>query len=115
MYLTGLASGSKIIAELVLTIADKSKKAQLEAAKAQMDLAGAQLESVAKERDELLRKVEDLAAENKWLAEMVAHFELSVEYDLKGGLLFKKETGEGPYCQVDRYQMTFQGHSSENN
>ena len=106
--LTGLASNAKTLGELVLTISDKSKKAQLEAVRAQIELAKAQLEAVVKERDGLVQKNEQLQAENQALAERVAHFELSSEYDIREGLLFKKGTNDGPYCQVDQYvgQMT---------
>ena len=50
---TGLASNAKTLGELVLTISDKSKKAQLEAVRAQIELTKAQLEAVVKERDGL--------------------------------------------------------------
>lgn len=110
----GLATTSKSIADLIMSIKDNSRKSQLEAAKAQIDLAKAQLEAVAKERDALVGKNGELQKENEDLSEKVAHHELTQEYDIKEGLLYKKGTGDGPYCQVDRYQMTFHGHEFAN-
>jgi hypothetical protein len=106
----GLGATSKVITELIISIYDKSKKSQLESAKGQVELAKAQLEAVANERDELKRKLVDLQKDNEYLSEKVAHHELTVEYDMKAGLLYKKGTRDGPYCQVDQYQMTFEGY-----
>ena len=110
----GLATTSKTIAELLTTIKDGSKKVQLENAKSQVDLAKAQLEAVAREKDELKRKNDELGKENQDLAEKVAFIDLTQEFDIKDGLCYRKVTGEGPFCSVDRYPMTFHGHAFAN-
>ena len=108
----GLATASKSLADLVVAVKDGSKKSQIEAAKSHIDLAKAQMEAVSGERDELRRKLDEAKNENRDLAERVAFYELSNEYEIREGLLYKKGTGEGPFCQVDRHGMTWQGHLS---
>jgi len=52
--------------------------------------------------------------ENKDLAEKVAFIDLTQEFDIRDSLCYRKGTGGGPFCSVDRYPMTFHGHAFGN-
>lgn len=104
--LTSLASNSGKIAEWVVTITDKGRRAQLEALKGIVDLAQAQLKAKAEEVVKLEKQVAELEKEKAELAEKVAYFEVHNDYEVRDGLLYLRQTGAGPCCPNDRMHMT---------
>jgi hypothetical protein len=110
--IASLAAATKSLGEMIQSIGDGAKKSQLELVKTNLDLYKSQIELVVKERDALQGKVTELTKENSEIHERLAHHEMSTDYDVRHGLLFKKGKDEGPYCPVDRYHMTLKGQLS---
>jgi hypothetical protein len=98
------------VAELLKKNTNQRQKSQLEAFEKTLQLSKDRLETMSKECIGFQQKVEELTKERDDLLEIVAYHNVTDEYDLQEGLLYRKDGGAGPYCPVDRYQMTRQVH-----
>lgn len=94
------------IADWIVATTDKGRKTQLESLRSILEMAKAQITATSEENEKLKQHLREVTEEKDALAEKVAYFEVQGEYDMKEGLLYKKETGEGPYCPMDRIHMT---------
>jgi hypothetical protein len=70
----------------------------------------AHLEALDMDREKLRQELEEVKSERNGLAEKVAHFEMTTEYEFRSNLPYRKDDGSGPYCPVDRFLMTPAGY-----